>query len=258
MKMAISGKGGVGKSTLAAAFALLLARKGWQVLAVDADPDANLASALGISEEKQKEIIPISRQIALIEERTGAKVKQYGQMFKLNPQVADVTDHYATIHEGVSLLVLGAIDKGGSGCACPESVFIRALVSDLVLYKKHALIMDMEAGIEHLGRATVRGVDTLLIVVEPGLRSVESAKRIIKLAQEIGLSKIKIIANKIAHAGDEQFIANALAPHDLLAVIPYSEHFQLADRQGRSVLTDLPDDLMQIFADMLSKIQANE
>jgi len=167
MKVAVSGKGGVGKSTLAAALALLLAQRGWKVLALDADPDANLAATLGIPEEKRLQIIPVSRQADLIEQRTGAKIKQYGQIFKLNPEVSDIADSYAVQHAGVSLLVLGAIERGGSGCACPENVLIRALVADLLLYKNEALVMDMEAGIEHLGRATAQGVDAMLVVVEP-------------------------------------------------------------------------------------------
>lgn len=192
MKLAISGKGGVGKSTLAAALALLLARDGKRVLAVDADPDANLASALGIPATIQRGIVPISQQIALIEERTGAKVKSYGQMFKLNPNVADVAERCAFMYENVALLVLGAIEKGGTGCACPESVFIRALVSDLILQQGDALIMDMEAGVEHLGRATVRGVDAMILVVEPGLRAIECANRCITMSADIGLTRIRI------------------------------------------------------------------
>jgi CO dehydrogenase maturation factor len=256
MKLAISGKGGVGKSTLAAALALLLVRQGKKVLAVDADPDANLASALGIPLEKQKEIVPISQHIALIEERTGAKVKSYGQMFKLNPEVSDVADRFALRHEGVALLVLGAIDKGGGGCACPESVFIRALVTDLILHKDDALIMDMEAGVEHLGRATVRGVDTMIIVVEPGLRSIESAKRIINLSAEIGLVKIKLVANKIMHADDEGFIREALPSYELLGAIPFSTLLAGADRRGESVLKVLDDTLYATFSGILQRLIA--
>lgn len=254
IKLAISGKGGVGKSTLAAALALLMARQGRKVLAVDADPDANLASALGIPEEKQKEIIPISRQAALIEERTGAKVKQYGQIFKLNPEVSDIADNYAVIYKGVALLVLGAIEKGGSGCACPENTLIRALVNDLILHKDEALIMDMEAGIEHLGRATARGVNAMIVVLEPGQRSVDSALRVISMAKDIGLDNIQFVANKITGPDDEKFINNAFPGHDLLGIIPYSEEIRKADRSGQSVLDNLGKDTLSRFENILDRL----
>lgn len=250
MKIAISGKGGVGKSTLAAALALLLAKKGMKVLAVDADPDSNLASALGMTESEQKQIIPVSKHIQLIEERTGAKVNQYGQIFRLNPEVSDISEKYAVTKEGVSLLVLGAVESGGSGCACPENVLIRALVTDLILYKDDALIMDMEAGVEHLGRATARGVDKLIIVIEPGQRSVDSAKRIIKMAGDIGLLNIALVGNKVNGAADEEFISNAFPNHQIIGFIPYSEQFRKLDRLGLSVL----DGLSSEKTDLLKKI----
>ena len=253
MKLAISGKGGVGKSTLAAALALLLARDGRRVLAVDADPDANLASALGIPAAMQRGIIPISQQIALIEERTGAKVKSYGQMFKLNPNVADVAERCAFMYENVALLVLGAIERGGTGCACPESVFIRALVSDLILQKGEALIMDMEAGVEHLGRATVRGVDAMILVVEPGLRAIECARRCISMSADIGLTRIKVVANKVTGPDDERFIREAFPAHELLGSIPYSAQIGAADRRGESVLNVLDERLLGIFTGILEK-----
>jgi CO dehydrogenase maturation factor len=242
----------VGKSTLAAALALLMARRGWKVLALDADPDANLAATLGIPEEKRNHIIPISRQADLIEKRTGAKVKQYGQIFKLNPEVSDISDHYAENHEGVSLLVLGAVEQGGSGCACPENVLIRALVTDLVLFKNEALVMDMEAGIEHLGRATARGVDAMLVVIEPGRQSIECARRIERLSHEIGLNNVRFVANKVNCKADEEFIANAF-PH-LLGQIPYCESIRKNDWNGRSVMDGLGKKEIEIFEGILNKL----
>jgi CO dehydrogenase maturation factor len=234
MKIAVSGKGGVGKSTVAAGIALILAQRGSRVLALDADPDANLAASLGIP--KTVKITPISQEIALIEERTGTKVDQYGQVFKLNPEVGDVAQKFAISHNGVDLLVLGAIKRGGGGCACPENVFIKALVNDLVLYKNETLIMDMEAGIEHLGRATVSGVDVMVIVVEPGQRSLDCAGTVIKLSKEIGLNNFVIAGNKITCEEDKRFIESGLSGLKVSAFLPYSEGIRLADRDGVSAL----------------------
>jgi CO dehydrogenase maturation factor len=255
MKIAISGKGGVGKSTVAAALALIMAQRGQKVLAIDADPDSNLAACLGVSAEQQKLIVPISRQVDLIEQRTGAKVKQYGQIFKLNPEVSDIADQYAFLHNGVALLVLGAVEKGGGGCACPESVLIRALVSDLILVKSEALVMDMEAGVEHLGRGTAKGVDTLIVVLEPGQRSIETAQRIVRMAQEIGLKNIRFVGNKITGADDEAFIRNAFPEHPLLGIIPYSEEIRMSDRAGRSVLDNLGAEMRKRFVSVLEQLQ---
>ena len=255
MKIAISGKGGVGKSTLAAALALLMAEKKRKVLALDADPAANLANAIGLPEDQRKRIVPISRQKALIEERTGAKVNQYGQMFKLNPEVSDIADKYAINYNGVSLLVVGAIEKGGSGCACPESVLVRALVTNLVLHRNEALIMDMEAGVEHLGRATVSGVDGMLIVVEPGQRSVDCAKMIIGMANDIGLRKLYIVANRVTCREDETFIKNSFPDREILGVIPFSEKVRRSDMNGASVLDKIEPDTRKAFESILNNLE---
>ncbi|MCL2269809.1 MAG: AAA family ATPase [Treponema sp.] len=234
MKIAVSGKGGVGKSTVAASIALILAQRNMRVLALDADPDANLAAALGIPGTVK--ITPVSAEIALIEERTGAKVDQYGQMFKLNPEVSDVAEKLAVKHSGVELLVLGAVKRGGGGCACPENIFIKALVNDLVLHKNETLIMDMEAGIEHLGRATVTGIDVMVIVVEPGQRALDCAGTVIRMSGEIGLAKFVIVGNKITGDGDISFIKDGLAGMEISAFLPYSEGVRNSDRNGISAL----------------------
>ncbi len=254
MKLAISGKGGVGKSTLAAALALLLARQG-RVLAVDADPDANLASALGVPAAARESIIPIAERKALIEERTGAKVKEYGQIFKLNPEVADIAANFAYEHEGVALLVLGAVDSGGSGCACPENVLLRALVTDLVLHQDEALVMDMEAGVEHLGRSTARGVDVMLIVVEPGRRSLDCARRLQGMARDIGLRNVRAVANKITSSADEEFIRAGLNGIPVIGSIPYSKRIMAADREEKSVLAGVDAEDLNRFAALLKRLE---
>ena len=264
MKIAVSGKGGVGKSTIAASIALTLAKRGERVLALDADPDANLAAALGIPAEKK--ITPVSAQIALIEERTGAKVDQYGQVFKLNPEVADVAEKLGVSHNGVDLIVLGAIKRGGGGCACPENIFIKALVTDLVLYKNETLIMDMEAGIEHLGRATVTGVDVMIIVVEPGQRSLDCAETVIRMSKEIGLNKFVIVGNKITSDDDKKFISEQLSVNneqgavssEKIFFLSYSEKIRNADRDGISALDGMSDDeraVIEKLIDMIWKIK---
>jgi CO dehydrogenase maturation factor len=256
MKIAVSGKGGSGKSTVAAVLSRMLARDGGRVLSLDCDPDANLASALGFGAEELSRVIPVSRQIALIEERTGAKVRRYGQMFKLNPDVSDVADNHAVTHNGVSLLVLGAAQSGGGGCACPESVFIKALVADLILCKNDALVMDMEAGIEHLGRGTARGVDVMLVIVEPGQNSVDCAKRVIKMTGQIGIKNILLIANKVRSEADEKFIRDSLAGYGFAGVIPFSDAVRESDRPGRSAFDALTPELTAAFESALEKIKS--
>jgi len=252
-KIAVAGKGGVGKSTITAALALLLARQGKKVLAIDADPASSLASALGIPPAIRNKIIPVSQMKELIEQRTGAKVGQYGQIFKINPEVSDIADIAGIVHEGVVLLVLGGIKSGGSGCACPENTLVRALVTDLILHKDEALVMDMEAGIEHLGRATARGVDVLLIVIEPGQKSIDCANQMITMAKEIGLKNIQFIANRVKNREDEQFIYQAFPGHELLGVVPYSKEIENSDRTGCSVLDGLNPETLRIFETILKQ-----
>jgi CO dehydrogenase maturation factor len=257
MKLAISGKGGVGKSSIAGALALVLSEMGNRVLALDADPDANLASALGFPKDIRQRLVPVSAQLKLIEERTGAKVKQYGQIFRLNPDVSDVANQLAVSYNGVSLLILGAVKQGGGGCACPESVFIRSLVTDLVLYQNECLIMDMEAGIEHLGRATAKGVDLMLVVVEPSQRSIECAQRVIAMSKEIGIRDVQIVLNKVTNADDDLLIRHSFPDLTPLAAIPFSEAIRLSDQTGQTVTALMKPELVQLFKNMAHHLLRN-
>jgi CO dehydrogenase maturation factor len=231
MKIAISGKGGVGKTTLAALLINYYRDQGKKVLAVDADPDANLALALGVSDPEN--ITPLSQMREMIAERTDSQPGKMGGFFKLNPKVDDIPEKFSRQLDGVKLIVMGGVKKGGSGCICPESVLLRTLITHLVLLRDEVVIMDMEAGIEHLGRATATGVDKLLIVVEPGRRSIETAQHVKKLAQEIGLKKVAVVGNKIRGPGDEEFLRRHLPDLPILGFIPFDEKIIEADLHGR-------------------------
>ena len=250
LKIGIGGKGGVGKSTIAAMFAHLAVADGSRVLAVDADPDANLASALGMPKAERESLIPLSARTALIEERTGAKVKGYGQVFKLNPDVSDVAEKESASFRSVHLLTLGAVETGGSGCACPESVLLRALLADVVIYKDDCVIVDFEAGLEHLGRATAQGFDVMALVVEPGSRAVETAETIRCMALEIGVKRVVSVGNKAASPEDASFLAEALGADAYLGSIPFSETIRRGDRESLPLVDIAEPDLKGRFAEL--------
>jgi CO dehydrogenase maturation factor len=247
MKFAVTGKGGTGKTTLAGILAHYFKNDGYQVLAVDADPDANLASAIGIPADQAASITPISRQRQLIQERTGAKPSQFGQLFKMNPVVADIPDRFIVSYSGIKLLVMGGIQKGGSGCACPENVLLRSLLSEIILHRNEVVIVDMEAGIEHLGRATSRSVNKMLIVVEPGLRSITTAQSIIQLATEIGVQSFGIIGNKIQDEGQKLWIRKQIPQNLLLGMISYHDIIRDADLFQKSLIDMLDERIKEEF-----------
>ncbi|MCL2813013.1 MAG: AAA family ATPase [Oscillospiraceae bacterium] len=253
MKIAVSGKGGVGKSTIAAAIALTLAKRGQKILALDLDPDANFANALGIP--KNAGIRPISSEIKLIEERTGVQINEYGKIFKLNPEVSDIAEKFAVTQNGVSLVVLGGTNKGGGGCACPENTFIKSLVTDLVLYKNETLIMDMEAGIEHLGRGTAAGVDIMVIVVEPGQRSIDCAVSVMQMGAEIGLKRFIVVGNKITSGEDEEYIRKSMPDQNIPVFMPYARNIREADRDGVSILDALDQNQIKIIENLITELK---
>lgn len=238
MKIALTGKGGVGKTTISACLSQYFAGEGFNVLAVDADPDANLGLALGMSEEMIKSIIPISEMKDLVEERTNAEKGSFGTLFKMNPEVADIPDRYCKEHNGVKLLTMGTVDAGGSGCVCPEHVLLKMLMSHLVLYQKDVVVMDMEAGIEHLGRGTAQAVDAFIVVVEPGVRSIQTYNKVKTLAMDIGVKQVYVIGNKIRNSGDITFLTEKIGEENIIGFLNYRDAISESDRNNQSPYDD--------------------
>ena len=222
----------MGKTTLASTLARLYADEGRTVLAADVDPDANLGLALGLSQEEVDAIVPISKMRTLVEERTGAT--DANRFYKLNPYVADIPEKYSKDINGVKLLVMGTVDVGGSGCVCPEHVMLKSILSALTYRKNDVVIMDMEAGLEHLGRGTASNMDQFIVVVEPGARSVQTYHNVKRLAKDLGVKRVRVVANKVRDARDEEFIRQAIPAEDFLGFIHYNPEIMDADRMGRS------------------------
>jgi CO dehydrogenase maturation factor len=240
MKLAITGKGGVGKTTLTALLAQIYADKGKQVLAVDADPSPCLAGALGFPDELRAQLAPISEMDDLILERTGAKRGQVGGFFTINPRVDDIPERFSVLHRGVRLLEMGAVETGGSGCICPEAAMLKTLFTHLMFRKDEVLLLDMYAGVEHLGRATVDFVDAMLIVVEPTRRSLGTAAQIKKLATDIGLTRLYLVGNKVRNDDEAKFLEAETPELPVLGFLPADLKVQEADRLNIPVYDHVP------------------
>ncbi len=259
MKIAISGKGGVGKTTFAATLALLLARDGYEVIAVDADPDANLALALGIAEDARKSIVPLAQMKELVKERTGAEPGAIGGYFKLNPYVSDIPEKFSFVKDGVRLLVMGGVKPGGAGCICPENTLLKNLVNHLLVRAGQVVVMDMEAGIEHLSRGTARAVDAFITVVEPGARSLQTARYTRDMAKDIGIDSVWVVGNKVRGEEDRRFIRENLPDFEVLGFVRYDPKVAEADMQGKSLLdskADAVEDIAEIKGRLLELAQA--
>ncbi len=257
LKLALSGKGGVGKTTLSSLLARIYAAKGFNVLAIDANPDANFGMALGIPLEDIEKITPIAQMNDLIEERTGAKPGTSGGVFKLNPRVEDIPDRFSVEKDGVKLLMMGTVDTGGMGCICPESTLLRALLSHMILRREDTVILDMDAGVEHLARGTVRNVDAFIVVVEPGQRSIQTAKSVKKLAADLGVKKTYVVGNKITGSEDEEFVRTSLPDFEVLGFLSSDPKVREADLRGVSPFDLAPNSVAQATAivDRLEEIQ---
>ncbi|MDD5688457.1 MAG: P-loop NTPase [Elusimicrobia bacterium] len=248
-KIAVTGKGGVGKSTITAALAIVLSKKGKDVWVLDCDPDANLATILGYPQpEKLQPVIELKN---IIQERTQSGGDGPAVFFKMNPKVDDIPSEFSVEYKGIHLLVLGKVKPASSGCFCPENAFAKTLVSHLLLKENEVLLMDMEAGIEHLTRGTAKAVNVILIVTEPTAPSVETAKRIISLASSLGIKKISIVANKIRNEKDKEFLKQNLGEDKIIQYIAYNEAFE----KNRGIISDKSEFLTKEIENVVTKLE---
>lgn len=261
MKIAVTGKGGVGKTTLAAILARLYAAEGRKVLAVDVDPDANLGLAIGFSRTETESVTPIAAMKELINERTGVSQNGIfqdgpGKFFKLNPRVDDIPERFSIEKNGVKLLVMGTVETGGAGCVCPEHAMVKQLLSHLVIARDEVVIMDMEAGLEHLGRGTASVMDRFIVVVEPGSRSIQTYDRVKSLAADLGVKKVQVAANKIRGKEDELYFKDLIPTEDFLGFIRFNDDVLSADRRGISPF-DISAEATQDIRRIKEKLEAS-
>ncbi len=246
MKIAVTGKGGVGKTTFSAVLSHIFASEGKKVIAVDADPDANLAAAFGISRTEMAKIKPIAEMTWLVEERTGARPGSSGGIFKLNPRVDDIPAEYGYRFDNITLLITGKSKEAASGCYCPENIFLKRLLKHLIAERDEVVIVDMEAGIEHLTRGTAEAVDAFIVIVEPGQRSIQTAHTVREMAKGLGVKEVMVVANKVRGAEDLDFIKANIGGMKLIGVITFKDSIMEADIKGVSPYKNSPETTAEI------------
>jgi CO dehydrogenase maturation factor len=236
MKIAVSGKGGVGKTLIAGALACHFAREGLRTIAIDADPSPNLSLTLGVSPEEARKIVPISANKQLVSSKTET---EYSGVYRLSFTVDDVVRDFSfETPMGVSLIVMGTVKSVGSGCTCPSNAVVRALLRHLIVERDEVILLDMEAGVEHLGRGTARQVDVMLVVTDSSIKSLETAKHIHTLATEAGMKRILLVGNKVAHETQRRAIEDYVERNgfSLLGFVPFDETVAEAETLGETPL----------------------
>lgn len=244
IRIAVGGKGGVGKTTVCSVLAQLFQQDGFDVLAIDADSDTNLAQALGMPEAQAPE--PLIGMKQLIAERTGTDRDAVGAYFRMNPDVSDLPEKYWRQINGLKLLVLGGINKAGAGCACSEGAFLKALLTHVILQRKEMVMVDLDAGVECMGRSSIQGIDALVVVVEPGSRSIETALNISQMARKLNIKQVAVIANKINDSQQVERIVSQLDGIPLLTSIQYMMPVQEADMARSNVFNASPELVTQL------------
>ena len=240
-KIAVCGKGGVGKTTFASVLVHLIAKEGNEVFAIDADPNSTLAEALGVSSKIADAITPIIEMRELIAERTGSRPGEFGSYFKLNPRVKDIPSNYSVKFRGINILKMGETKGAEKGCACPENTMVKALMSHLIVKEKETVVLDMVAGTEHMGRGTAKAVDVLFVVVEPGTRSIKAAKQFYQMAEQLGIQQIYFVGNKIRNDEDKGYIIKEMNGFKISGFLPQSEKIVSAERSGKAIFDCDPE-----------------